>query len=120
VFGEIKSCHVVHKSYCAFVTFANRASAEKALQQLYDNLEVKGLKLRLNWGRQQQVGSQQNQQRGLPAPGLKLPGGTMFLPPPPPPPGASGYYYQPVTADLGAKRPGEDTSSNTPNKRQNK
>eukprot|EP01067_Filipodium_phascolosomae_P008064 Filipodium_phascolosomae@DN677_c0_g1_i1.p1 len=51
VFGEIKSLRMVPKSNCAFVTFAERKAAEEAISKLHATLVVKGLKLRVLWGK---------------------------------------------------------------------
>lgn len=39
---------------CAFVTFTDRADAEKAAEEMQNKMLVKGTRLRLTWGRPQQ------------------------------------------------------------------
>jgi len=51
VFGEIRSIKMIPRQGCAFVTFTSRESAEDAANKLHKNLQVKGQKLRLLWGR---------------------------------------------------------------------
>ncbi|CAG8492103.1 6360_t:CDS:2 [Funneliformis mosseae] len=55
-FGEIKSVVVVHKSRCAFVNYATRASAEQAIDQSHNNLNIKGHALKIAWGRPRPTG----------------------------------------------------------------
>jgi pre-mRNA-splicing factor RBM22/SLT11 len=50
-FGEIRSIRVTPKANSAFVTFATRAAAEAAVEALHHRLTVKGLPLKLNWGK---------------------------------------------------------------------
>jgi len=51
-FGELASIRVVRERKCAFVTFAARAAAEKAAEGLGGGqLVVKGLRLKLMWGK---------------------------------------------------------------------
>jgi len=51
-FGELASIRVVRDRKCAFVTFAERAAAEKAADGLGGGqLVVKGLRLKLMWGK---------------------------------------------------------------------
>ncbi|GBF91525.1 hypothetical protein Rsub_04265 [Raphidocelis subcapitata] len=54
-YGEITSVRRVETRFCAFVTFAARAGAEKAAEELSGRLIVKGTRLKLMWGRPQQA-----------------------------------------------------------------
>jgi pre-mRNA-splicing factor RBM22/SLT11 len=58
VFGEIRSIKVVPKQSCAFVTFVKREDAEEAATKLYRNLELKGKRANVMWGRPQQTAQQ--------------------------------------------------------------
>ena len=49
--GELKSIRCVHARNCAFVTYTDRAGAEKAAEALGRHLVVNGIKLRLMWGK---------------------------------------------------------------------
>jgi len=63
VHGEIRSIRISKKQSCAFVTYVKREEAEVAAKQLYRNLELKGKKTHLMWGRPQQtVQTQASQQ----------------------------------------------------------
>ncbi|KAJ3091709.1 RNA binding motif protein 22 [Quaeritorhiza haematococci] len=55
-FGEIKSVIVIHKSKCAFVNYASRAAAEMAVDRSYNNLNIKGKILRVQWGKSRAQG----------------------------------------------------------------
>jgi pre-mRNA-splicing factor RBM22/SLT11 len=59
-YGEIAGVRKVGSRFCAFVTFAERSAAEAAAEGLANKLIVKGIRLRLMWGRPQQ-GRQQQQ-----------------------------------------------------------
>ncbi len=49
--GEIKKVKILLKNYCAFVTFADRSSAENAINNLFNKFTIKGEKYKLQWGR---------------------------------------------------------------------
>jgi len=49
--GEIKKVKILLKNYCAFVTFADRSSAENAINTLYNKFTIKSEKYKLQWGR---------------------------------------------------------------------
>ncbi|RRT80853.1 hypothetical protein B296_00023097 [Ensete ventricosum] len=51
--GEIESIRMVVQRACAFVTYTTRDAAEKAAEELANKLVVKGLRLKLMWGRPQ-------------------------------------------------------------------
>lgn len=50
-FGELKSVVVVHKSKCAFINYATRSAAELAVERAYNNCNIKGHVLRVQWGK---------------------------------------------------------------------
>lgn len=52
--GEIESIRMVLQRACAFVTYTTREAAEKAAEELSNKLVIKGLRLKLMWGRPQQ------------------------------------------------------------------
>lgn len=51
--GEIESIRMVLQRACAFVTYTTRENAEKAAEELSNKLVIKGLRLKLMWGRPQ-------------------------------------------------------------------
>ncbi|XP_059308988.1 zinc finger CCCH domain-containing protein 49-like [Lycium ferocissimum] len=51
--GEIESVKMVLQRGCAFVTYTTREGAEKAAEELANKLVIKGLRLKLLWGRPQ-------------------------------------------------------------------
>ncbi|OIV90476.1 hypothetical protein TanjilG_18660 [Lupinus angustifolius] len=51
--GEIESIKMVLQRACAFVTYTTREAAEKAAEELSNKLVIKGLRLKLMWGRPQ-------------------------------------------------------------------
>ncbi|KAI4340352.1 hypothetical protein MLD38_025199 [Melastoma candidum] len=51
--GEIESVRMVLQRACAFVTYTTREGAEKAAEELSNRLVIKGLRLKLMWGRPQ-------------------------------------------------------------------
>ncbi|KAF5183070.1 Pre-mrna-splicing factor rbm22 [Thalictrum thalictroides] len=51
--GEIESVRMVLQRACAFVTYTSREAAEKAAEELSNKLVIKGLRLKLLWGRSQ-------------------------------------------------------------------
>lgn len=53
VHGEIETIKMIHSRACAFVTYMTRESAEKAVKELSNKLVIKGLRLKLMWGRSQ-------------------------------------------------------------------
>ncbi|KAK9864507.1 hypothetical protein WJX84_009809 [Apatococcus fuscideae] len=53
-FGEVASIRVLERRHCGFVTYAARASAEKAAEELQNRLIVRGSRCKLMWGRPQQ------------------------------------------------------------------
>lgn len=63
-YGELAGVRKVASRFCAFVTFTERAAAEKAAEAMHNKLIIKGTRLRLMWGRggQGPRGQQQQQQ----------------------------------------------------------
>ena len=51
--GEIESIRMVLQRACAFVTYTTREGAEKAAEELSNKLVIKGLRLKLMWGKPQ-------------------------------------------------------------------
>jgi pre-mRNA-splicing factor RBM22/SLT11 len=54
-YGEVKSISIMPASNCAFVTYTTREAAEKAAEKLHNNLVVRGMKMRVMWGRAQKT-----------------------------------------------------------------
>ncbi|KAJ7521479.1 hypothetical protein O6H91_19G056200 [Diphasiastrum complanatum] len=52
-YGEIESIRLVPQRACAFITYTNREASEKAAEHLANKLVIKGLRLKLMWGRPQ-------------------------------------------------------------------
>lgn len=50
-FGELQTIRIVPGKSCAFVTYTTREGAEKAAEALSNALVVKGLRLKLSWGK---------------------------------------------------------------------
>jgi pre-mRNA-splicing factor RBM22/SLT11 len=50
-YGEIESIRMVPQRACAFVTYTSREGSEKAADNLANKLVIKGLRLKLMWGR---------------------------------------------------------------------
>lgn len=51
--GEIESIRLIIQRACAFVTYTTREGAERAAEELSNKLVVKGLRLKLLWGKPQ-------------------------------------------------------------------
>ncbi|KAK8716604.1 hypothetical protein V6N13_043910 [Hibiscus sabdariffa] len=51
--GEIEAIKMVLDKACAFVTYTTREGAEKAAEELSSKLVIKGLRLKLMWGKPQ-------------------------------------------------------------------
>ncbi|XVE59365.1 hypothetical protein DITRI_Ditri05aG0040800 [Diplodiscus trichospermus] len=51
--GEIESIKMVLDKACAFVAYTTREAAEKAAEELSNRLVIKGLRLKLMWGKPQ-------------------------------------------------------------------
>ncbi|KAJ8755246.1 hypothetical protein K2173_019044 [Erythroxylum novogranatense] len=115
--GEIESVKIVPQRAIAFVTYTTREGAEKAAEELVNKLVIKGLRLKLMWGRPQapkpeNEGSEEARQHAAMAHGGMLPRqvisqqqnqlhppGTLDQPPPmhyfniPPPSRQERTYY---------------------------
>lgn len=52
-YGEIESIRLVAQRACAFITYTTREGAEKAADHLANKLVIKGLRLKLMWGKPQ-------------------------------------------------------------------
>lgn len=52
--GEVAKVKKVEARSCAFVTFGTRAEAEHAADSLQNKLIIKGVRLKLMWGRPQE------------------------------------------------------------------
>ncbi|CAI5957993.1 unnamed protein product [Closterium sp. NIES-65] len=50
-FGEVESIRLITPRSCAFITFSSRDEAEKAAEGLANKLIIKGIRLKLDWGR---------------------------------------------------------------------
>eukprot|EP00271_Cylindrocystis_brebissonii_P004096 TRINITY_DN1551_c0_g1_i1.p1 TRINITY_DN1551_c0_g1~~TRINITY_DN1551_c0_g1_i1.p1 ORF type:complete len:550 (+),score=129.56 TRINITY_DN1551_c0_g1_i1:214-1863(+) len=50
-FGEIESIRIVQSRSCGFIAYTTREAAEKAADHLANKLVIKGLRLKLMWGR---------------------------------------------------------------------
>eukprot|EP00656_Telonema_subtile_P048725 TRINITY_DN5883_c0_g1_i2.p1 TRINITY_DN5883_c0_g1~~TRINITY_DN5883_c0_g1_i2.p1 ORF type:complete len:367 (-),score=92.05 TRINITY_DN5883_c0_g1_i2:214-1314(-) len=87
-YGEIKSIRMAPKANCGFVTYTTREAAEEAVAKLANRLVVKGVRLKLMWGKPQV--------RGGAAAG-STPAGVPLAPPPPP-----GFAAAPPVAAGGA------------------
>ena len=51
--GEVTSVRIIEARRCAFVTFADRAPAEKAVDELSNRLIIRGIRAKVMWGRPQ-------------------------------------------------------------------
>ncbi|KAI9114425.1 hypothetical protein K1719_014653 [Acacia pycnantha] len=52
-FLKLETIKMVFQRACAFVTYTTREGAEKAAEELSNKLVIKGLRLKLMWGRHQ-------------------------------------------------------------------
>ncbi|KAG6549889.1 hypothetical protein Mapa_008871 [Marchantia paleacea] len=137
-YGEIESIRLVSQRACAFITYTNREGAEKAADHLANKLVIKGLRLKLMWGKPQlpkpeteggddeagkhNVGgilshggmlpraviSQQQQQSQQMQEEPPL---NYFNIPPPPPPSERPFYPSMDPQRMGAVAPGQETTS---------
>ena len=124
---------------CAFVTYTTREGAEKAAEELSNRLVIKGLRLKLMWGKPQapkpesEASEEARQQAAVAHSGLlpravisqqnqlHQPPGTQDQPPPmpyfniPPPPQQERAYYPSMDPQrMGALIPSQDGSSSGP------
>lgn len=132
-YGEIESIRLVFQRACAFVTYTTREGAEKAAENLSNKLVIKGLRLKLLWGKPQapkpevehqgddaakiisgmlpravvsQHQSQQQPQNSQDQPSLNY-----FNIPPPPPPSERTYYPSMDPQRMGAVAPAQEPGS---------
>lgn len=52
--GEVSKVKKVEARSCAFVTFSTRVDAERAAETMQNKLIIKGVRLKLMWGRPQE------------------------------------------------------------------
>ncbi|XP_073010137.1 zinc finger CCCH domain-containing protein 49-like isoform X1 [Typha latifolia] len=73
--GEIESIRMVLQRACAFVTYTTREGAEKAAEELVNKLVIKGMRLKLMWGKPQAPRPEEDEaaRQGLIAHGGLLP-----------------------------------------------
>ncbi|KAK9911491.1 hypothetical protein M0R45_035399 [Rubus argutus] len=83
VHGEIESIRMVVQRGCAFVTYATRQGAEKAAEDLCNKLVIKGLRLKLAWGRQRMQDDEASRQPEVAAPAHCGAHQHYYMPPPP-------------------------------------
>jgi len=124
--GEIESIKMVLQRACAFVTYTTREGAEKATEELCNKLVIKGLRLKLMWGRPQtskpesDSSDQARQQASVAHSGL-LPRavisqqqnqdqtqGVVYYNNPPPPQQERSYYPSMDPQRMGALIPSQD------------
>eukprot|EP01103_Thecamoeba_quadrilineata_P012797 TRINITY_DN3391_c0_g1_i2.p1 TRINITY_DN3391_c0_g1~~TRINITY_DN3391_c0_g1_i2.p1 ORF type:complete len:242 (-),score=34.62 TRINITY_DN3391_c0_g1_i2:43-768(-) len=95
-YGELKTIKLVTRAMCAFITYTTRDGAEAAAENLFNKLTIKGVQLRISWGKPQQfeagqfqtVSETHNTPAGIlptklgvaPPPGINLPGGRPYYP----------------------------------------
>ncbi|XP_054817315.1 zinc finger CCCH domain-containing protein 4-like [Prosopis cineraria] len=124
--GEIESIKMVLQRACAFVTYTTREGAEKAAEELSNKLVIKGLRLKLMWGRPQtskpdSEGSDQARQQASVAHSGLLPRavisqqqnqdqtqGVHYYNIPPPPQQDRSYYPSMDPQRMGAVIPSQD------------
>uniref|UniRef100_A0A0C9RWG2 TSA: Wollemia nobilis Ref_Wollemi_Transcript_8826_1803 transcribed RNA sequence n=1 Tax=Wollemia nobilis TaxID=56998 RepID=A0A0C9RWG2_9CONI len=134
-YGEIESIRLVLQRACAFVTYTTREGAEKAAENLSNKLVVKGLRLKLLWGKPQvpkpEVENQGDQSTKLISHSGMLPRSIVsqhqsqeqpqnvqdqpslhyFNIPAPPPPSERAFYPSMDPQRMGAVAPAQETSS---------
>ncbi|MED6122512.1 hypothetical protein PIB30_040511 [Stylosanthes scabra] len=124
--GEIESIKMVLQRACAFVTYTTREGAEKAAEELSNKLVIKGLRLKLMWGRPQTAksesdGSDQARQQAAVAHSGLLPRavisqqqnqdqgqGVPYYNNPPPPQQERSYYPSMDPQRMGALIPSQE------------
>ena len=62
-YGALRSVVCSHRSHCAFMNFMDRAGAEKAAEACQGRAIVKGVPLRVQWGRPKPLDSMDRDQR---------------------------------------------------------
>ncbi|CAN1167625.1 Zinc finger CCCH domain-containing protein 40 [Linum perenne] len=99
--GEIESIKMVPQRAIAFVAYTTREGAEKAAEELSNKLVIKGLRLKLMWGRPQAPKpdsdvSEEARQQALMAHGGMLPRAVISQQNQPQPPGSQDQPPQPM------------------------
>ena len=130
--GEIESIKLVLQRACAFVTYTTREGAEKAAEELSNKLVIKGLRLKLMWGRPQTQkpesdGSDQARQQAAVAHSGLLPRavisqqqnqdqtqGMLYYNNPPPPQQERSYYPSMDPQRMGALVPSQESAPGGP------
>ena len=92
-YGTISSIYISRAGKCAFVEYADRASAEYAASQLYNALIVKGVNLTVNWAKPRNSEAADSSSRAVYGAGTSAhasssnggvgAGGVQYLPAPP-------------------------------------
>jgi len=78
-YGEIRKVDICHGKNIAFVEFVNRIDAEKAMNAIYMNFQIKNDVVNVNWARKHPESNlesnqdQNNAMNVIPVPGLPLP-----------------------------------------------
>ncbi|KAI7200449.1 Pre-mRNA-splicing factor [Hortaea werneckii] len=62
-FGTLRSVVCSHRSHCAFMNYAKRADAEKAAEACQGRAVVKGVPLRVQWGKPKPLDSMERERR---------------------------------------------------------
>ncbi|KAJ9204713.1 hypothetical protein DTO166G4_6962 [Paecilomyces variotii] len=62
-FGQIRSLICSHRSHCAFVNYADRASAEAAAQHCKGKAVIQGCPLRVRWGKPRPLDNMDREER---------------------------------------------------------
>lgn len=62
-FGQLRSLVCSHRSHCAFVNYVNRNSAEKAAEVCQGRAVVKGVPLRVQWGKPKPLDTMEREER---------------------------------------------------------
>ncbi|GAB1744560.1 hypothetical protein NU219Hw_g1963t1 [Hortaea werneckii] len=62
-FGTLRSVVCSHRSHCAFMNYAKRADAERAAQACQGRAVVKGVPLRVQWGKPKPLDSMERERR---------------------------------------------------------
>ncbi|EKG20190.1 hypothetical protein MPH_02547 [Macrophomina phaseolina MS6] len=62
-FGQLRSLVCSHRSHCAFVNYVNRNSAEKAAEACQGRAVVKGVPLRVQWGKPKPLDTMEREER---------------------------------------------------------
>lgn len=112
-FGELQSIRLVLNKNCAFVTFHSRVAAEEAAKKLADKLTIRGMSIRMAWGRPKEKTDSATSSSSsssvapppgiAPPPGVRPPPGVSF---PPPPPGIGQLHLSSAEARQGATKLG--------------